>query len=90
MVYVPKPKLLANVPITKLQPSTSTNNIILKGKDTIMGESIIIPMAINTEATTKSTIKFTTKSTIKFTIISTTKSTIKSTTKTLIKNPQFP
>ena len=36
------------------QPSTSTNNINLKGREIIIGESIIIPIDINTLATTRS------------------------------------
>jgi hypothetical protein len=48
------PKLVANVPKIKFHPSTNTNNMSLNGKDTIIGESIIIPIAINIDATTKS------------------------------------
>src|SRR5690606_35642221 len=48
------PKLAARVPIIKAQPSTSTNNMILNGSEMIMGDSIIIPMAIRTLATTRS------------------------------------
>ena len=50
-------KLLAREPITNAQPSTNTNNIILKGKEIISGDNIIIPIAIKTLATTKSIIK---------------------------------
>jgi hypothetical protein len=39
------------------QPSTSTNNMILKGREIIMGDNIIIPMDINTLDTTRSMIK---------------------------------
>ncbi|CSI47826.1 Uncharacterised protein [Vibrio cholerae] len=52
-----KAKLPAKVDRIRFQPSTNTNNINLNGKETIMGESIIIPMAMSTEATTKSMIK---------------------------------
>ena len=40
--------------MTKVHPSTSTNNINLKGMEMIMGESIIMPMDIKTLATIKS------------------------------------
>ena len=48
-----KPKLFANVPITRDQPSTNTNIINLNGSETIIGDNIIIPIAIRIEATTK-------------------------------------
>ena len=35
-------------------PSTKTNNIILNGSEIIMGDNIIIPIAIKIDATTKS------------------------------------
>jgi hypothetical protein len=47
-------KLAANDPRIRLQPSTSTNNINLKGIEIIIGESIIMPMDIKTLATIKS------------------------------------
>ena len=53
----PIPKLVARVPKIRFQPSTSTNNISLKGNDTIIGDSIIIPIDIRIEATTRSIIK---------------------------------
>lgn len=52
-----KAKLPASVESIKFQPSTRTNSINLNGKDTIIGDNIIIPMAISTEATTKSIIR---------------------------------
>ena len=47
-------KLEANEPISKVQPSTNTNNMSLKGMEMIMGDSIIMPMDINTLETIKS------------------------------------
>ena len=47
-------KLEANEPISKVQPSTNTNSISLNGMEMIMGESIIMPIDINTLATIKS------------------------------------
>ena len=47
-------KLEASDPISKVQPSTRTNSMSLKGIEMIMGESIIMPMDINTLATIKS------------------------------------
>ena len=44
----------ASDPTTMYQPSTSTKNMILKGRAIIMGGSIIMPMDISTEATTMS------------------------------------
>ena len=41
-------------PVTRPQPSTSTNNRSLNGIEIIMGDNIIIPMDISTLATTKS------------------------------------
>ena len=38
----------------RVQPSTSTNNINLKGKEIIIGDNIIIPIDIKTLATTRS------------------------------------
>jgi hypothetical protein len=38
----------------KVQPSTNTNNMILNGNEIIIGDNIIIPIAINTLATTRS------------------------------------
>ena len=49
-----KIKLEANEPISRVQPSTNTNNMSLKGMEMIMGDSIIMPMDINTLATIKS------------------------------------
>lgn len=49
------PKLFTNDPITRPHPSTSTNSKILKGSEIMTGGSIIIPIDINTEATTMST-----------------------------------
>ena len=45
-------KLAARLPIIKLQPSISTNNINLNGIEIIIGDNIIIPMDIKTLATT--------------------------------------
>ena len=39
------------------QPSTSTNSINLNGNDTIIGDNIIIPIAIRIDATTRSMIR---------------------------------
>ena len=39
---------------SKYQPSTKTNSSILNGNDTITGGNIIIPIDINTDATTMS------------------------------------
>jgi hypothetical protein len=47
-------KLAANDPRIRLQPSTKTNNINLKGIEIIMGDSIIMPMDMSTLATIKS------------------------------------
>ena len=38
----------------KAQPSTSTNNMILKGSEMISGDSIIMPIYMSTLATTRS------------------------------------
>src|SRR3990172_5443810 len=43
--------------MTNVQPSTRTNNMILKGSEMINGDNIIIPIAINTLATTRSMIR---------------------------------
>src|SRR5690606_16001604 len=51
------PKLAARVPMIRLQPSMSTNSMILNGSEMISGESIIIPMAIRILATTRSMIR---------------------------------
>src|SRR5579863_1936364 len=40
--------------MSSVQPSTTTNNMILNGSDTRTGDSIIMPMDINTLATTRS------------------------------------
>ena len=48
------PKLCTSEPISSVQPSTSTNSMILKGSDTITGDIIIMPIDISTEATTMS------------------------------------
>lgn len=48
------PKLAASVPITIAQPSTSTNNMTLNGRLMMIGDSIIMPMAMSTLATTRS------------------------------------
>jgi hypothetical protein len=47
-------KLAASDPRIRLQPSTKTNNINLKGIEIIMGDNIIMPMAMSTLATIKS------------------------------------
>ena len=48
----PSPRMLVvSVPMVSDQPSISTNSISLKGSETISGDSIIIPIAINTLAT---------------------------------------
>ena len=41
----------------RLQPSTNTKSMSLNGIEIIIGESIIMPMAIKTLATTKSITK---------------------------------
>jgi hypothetical protein len=40
--------------MSSIQPSTMTNSNNLKGREIIMGESIIMPMDISTLATTMS------------------------------------
>jgi hypothetical protein len=50
-------KLFTIDPTSRFQPSTSTNNISLKGNETMKGGSIIIPMDRRTLATTMSMIK---------------------------------
>jgi hypothetical protein len=50
-------KLLTNDPTIRCHPSASTKIISLKGRDTIIGGSIIIPMDKRTLATTMSIIK---------------------------------
>jgi len=47
-------KLSTREPLTRRQPSTSTKKISLNGRLTTTGGSIIIPMLINTLATTRS------------------------------------
>jgi hypothetical protein len=47
-------KLAVNDPTIKVQPSTSTNSMSLNGIEIIIGDSIIIPIDINTLATTRS------------------------------------
>src|SRR6202021_3061942 len=47
-------KLAARVPINSVQPSTTTNNMILNGSDTSTGDSIIMPIDINTLAQPRS------------------------------------
>ena len=49
--------MLTKEPTVILQPSTKTNNKILNGKAINIGESIIIPKDIKTEATTISITK---------------------------------
>ncbi len=44
-------------PATRLQPSTSTKNISLNGNETTTGGSIIMPIDIKTDATTRSMIR---------------------------------
>ena len=44
-------------PATPVQPSTRTKKINLNGSDTTTGGSIIMPMDISTEATTRSMIR---------------------------------
>ena len=43
--------------ISRYQPSTKTNNRILNGSEIMIGGSIIMPIDINTEATTISIAK---------------------------------
>ncbi len=50
-------RLAASEPISKFQPSTSTNSISLKGSEIITGDSIIMPIDISTLATTMSMIR---------------------------------
>src|SRR5882757_181943 len=40
--------------MSKVQPSTTTNNMILNGRDTRTGDNIIMPIDISTLATTRS------------------------------------
>ncbi len=47
-------KLCTRLPTKRYQPSTSTKKINLKGRDSIIGGSIIIPIDISTEAMTMS------------------------------------
>jgi hypothetical protein len=47
-------KLAARDPKIKLQPSTKTNNMSLKGMEIIMGDNIIMPMDMSTLATMRS------------------------------------
>ena len=47
-------KLLARLPIVSAQPSTSTNKSSLNGSEMIVGDSIAMPSAISTVATTRS------------------------------------
>ena len=49
-------KLAVSDCMTRSQPSDRTNSISLNGMDIIIGESIIMPMDINTLATTRSMI----------------------------------
>ena len=49
--FYDKTKLLAKEPKMSPQPSTSTNNMSLKGIEIIMGDNIIMPIDINTLAT---------------------------------------
>ena len=49
--------MLTKDPTVILHPSTKTNNNILNGKAINIGDSIIIPKDINTEATTISITK---------------------------------
>lgn len=46
--------LEVSVPIISVQPSTNTNTISLNGSEIIIGDSIIMPIAISTLATTRS------------------------------------
>ncbi len=48
------PKLCTRLPATRFQPSTSTKKISLNGSETTTGGSIIMPIDISTEATTRS------------------------------------
>src|SRR5258708_2814000 len=50
-------KLEARVPSSSVHPSTTTNSMILNGKDTKTGDSIIMPIDISTLATTRSITK---------------------------------
>ena len=50
-------KLLIKDPTIKYHPSTSTNSSSLKGREIIIGGSIIMPIESNTQATTISRIK---------------------------------
>ena len=40
--------------MSSVQPSTSTNSMILNGSETMTGDIIIMPIDISTEATTMS------------------------------------
>ena len=52
LVLYPAPKLFTREPEIRYHPSTKTKNISLKGSETIIGGTIIIPIDINIEATT--------------------------------------
>jgi hypothetical protein len=47
-------KLAASEPKIRLQPSTKTNNMSLKGIEIIMGDNIIMPIDMRTLATMRS------------------------------------
>src|SRR6185503_11024142 len=49
-------KLAASVPMTRDQPSMSTNSMILNGSEISTGDSIIMPIDMSTLATTRSMI----------------------------------
>src|SRR5437868_13965288 len=51
------PSLCTRLPATSDQPSTSTTKISLNGSDTTTGGSIIMPIDIRTEATTRAMIR---------------------------------
>ncbi len=52
--YTNGPKLCSNMPMTKFQPSTITNKINFRGKLTMFGGSINMPIETVTDETTRS------------------------------------
>jgi hypothetical protein len=57
MVFHVATNVAANEPTVSAQPSTKTKSRSLKGKETSIGESIIIPKAIKIDAITISITK---------------------------------
>ena len=57
MVIDGAPKLATSEPMSRFQPSTSTNSMSLNGSEISTGDSIIMPIDISTLATTMSMIR---------------------------------